>query len=413
MLKKVVALSTAAMLLLTPMGASAVTWGEVVNGLRTSNTFKQDGLTATKDGDSYTFTGGKIEGNVAVNPFRFGVNGKFYFNGVQFESMDIYTNEGKCYIVLDKDTKAGSVYTFAEKNGQIELVNKGTIGTDEDINVSLEGNSHLINEGTIGTDEFASIFLYGGSSHLTNRGTLKAGEGTFWPTQNDDEHYESIPNVAGYAIADVESGTQAEAEKLVDRMYTFDTPGTYTIIVTLDWEDEDGGHTKSFIVTRTVAAEAEDEGPSEEEIRHDMEMKRQAEAVGGVTGSPYWIKQMYLGYHSYNLRLAIDGEPVVMRERLSWNADKTKAISLRVNTVSPEKLTMRFDENVLEVFERTNITVVTLVDKNGAAVMQYNVADLRAAYDQYGLSGKDMLVVGGADDDVMKIGEDGQLVPVE
>ena len=102
-----------------------------------------------------------------------------------------------------------------------------------------------------------------------------------------------------------------------------------------------------------------------------------------------------------------------MRERLNWNADKSKGISLRVNTVAPEKLTMRFDEKVLEVFERTNITTVTLLDKNGAAVMQYNVSDLRAAYDQYGLNDTDQLVVGGVDDDVMKIGADGQLVPVE
>ena len=111
--------------------------------------------------------------------------------------------------------------------------------------------------------------------------------------------------------------------------------------------------------------------------------------------------------------LLIDGQPVTMRERLNWNADKSKGISLRVNTVAPEKLTMRFDEKVLEVFERTNITTVTLLDKNGAAVMQYNVSDLRAAYDQYGLNDADQLVVGGVDDDVMKIGADGQLVPVE
>ena len=45
--------------------------------------------------------------------------------------------------------------------------------------------------------------------------------------------------------------------------------------------------------------------------------------------------------------------------------------------------------------------------------MQYNVSDLRAAYDQYGLSDADQLGVGGMDDDVMKIGADGQLVPVE
>ena len=74
---------------------------------------------------------------------------------------------------------------------------------------------------------------------------------------------------------------------------------------------------------------------------------------------------------------------------------------------------MRFDEKVLEVLERTNITTVTLLNRSGAAVMQYNVSDLRAAYDQYGLSDADQLVVGGMDDDVMKIGADGQLVPVE
>ena len=47
------------------------------------------------------------------------------------------------------------------------------------------------------------------------------------------------------------------------------------------------------------------------------------------------------------------------------------------------------------------------------ALELYNVSDLRAAYDQYGLNDADQLVVGGVDDDVMKIGADGQLVPVE
>ena len=265
---------------------------------------------------------------------------------------------------------------------------------------------------SIGRGEVTDIII-NKNGHLTNKGTLKTGEGAYYPTIDCDyekDEYQVISNVSAYAWDHVKAGTQEEAEKLVDRMFSFETPGTYNVIVTLNWEDENGEHHKDFIVTRTVS---EDEGPSEEEIRHDMEMKRQAEAIGGVYGSPYWIKQLYLGYHSYNLRLLIDGQPVTMRERLNWNADKSKGISLRVNTVAPEKLTMRFDEKVLEVFERTNITTVTLLDKNGAAVMQYNVSDLRAAYDQYGLNDADQLVVGGVDDDVMKIGADGQLVPVE
>ena len=208
------------------------------------------------------------------------------------------------------------------------------------------------------------------------------------------------------------STTQAEIQSQLAALPIWEKPGEYTVLIKCVGEnDEVTYEAVTILVEEEKPAEPMD--MSEEAFRHEMEMKRQAGAVGGVYGSPYWIKQLYLGYHSYNLRLLIDGQPVTMRERLNWNADKSKGISLRVNTVAPEKLTMRFDEKVLEVFERTNITTVTLLDKNGAAVMQYNVSDLRAAYDQYGLNDADQLVVGGVDDDVMKIGADGQLVPVE
>ena len=391
MLKKVIALSTAAMILLTPMSASAVTWGQIASGLQASNTFKEDKLTVTKDGDTYTFTGGEIELNMGGGfSGSFQKGGSFFFNGVQIAYMDIIANNEKYYVVLDKNTKVENVWMSTKENGEVKLVN----------------------EGVIGDGEYTSVFVYK-NVHLTNRGTLKAAENVYYPTGDQESGTEGqkVSNISAYTSDFVQAGVQEEAEKSVDRRFSFETPGTYNVIVTLYWEDENGEfHYKDFIVTRTVG---EDEGPSEEEIRHDMEMKRQAEAIGGVYGSPYWIKQMYLGYHSYNLRLLIDGQPVTMRERLNWNADKSKGISLRVNTVAPEKLTMRFDEKVLEVFERTNITTVTLLDKNGAAVMQYNVSDLRAAYDQYGLNDADQLVVGGVDDDVMKIGADGQLVPVE
>ena len=391
MLKKVIALSTAAMILLTPMSASAVTWRQIASGLQTSNTFKEDKLTVTKDGDTYTFTGGKIEFNMGGGfSDSFQKGGSFFFNGVQIAYVDITADNEKYYVVLDKDTKVENVWMSTKGNGEVKLVN----------------------EGVIGDGEYTSVFVYE-NGHLTNKGTLKAAEDKYYPAvdQDGETKGQKVSNISAYTSDFVQAGTQEEAEKLVDRRFSFETPGTYNVIVTLTWEDENGEpHYKDFIVTRTVG---EDEGPSEEEIRHDMEMKRQAEAIGGVYGSPYWIKQLYLGYHSYNLRLLIDGQPVTMRERLNWNADKSKGISLRVNTVAPEKLTMRFDEKVLEVFERTNITTVTLLDKNGAAVMQYNVSDLRAAYDQYGLNDADQLVVGGVDDDVMKIGADGQLVPVE
>ncbi len=66
MLKKVIALSTAAMILLTPMSASAVTWKDVVGGLRTKGSYTDGKLTATRDGDTYTITGGELEGYLSL-----------------------------------------------------------------------------------------------------------------------------------------------------------------------------------------------------------------------------------------------------------------------------------------------------------------------------------------------------------
>ena len=119
-----------------------------------------------------------------------------------------------------------------------------------------------------------------------------------------------------------------------------------------------------------------------------------------------------MGYHSYNLCLFIDQKQVNFRERVHWIGDQLKGITLRVNTVEPQNITMRFDERVLDVFERTNIAVVTLVDKNGDTIMEYYVEDLRSVYDQYKLNNRDLMVVGGADDEVMKIVK-GKMTPIE
>ena len=65
MLKKTAALTVSAVLLLQPMTASAVTWNNIVDGLRNSgsNRYTEDGTTIEKDGDNYTVTGGTIDGS--------------------------------------------------------------------------------------------------------------------------------------------------------------------------------------------------------------------------------------------------------------------------------------------------------------------------------------------------------------
>ncbi len=148
---------------------------------------------------------------------------------------------------------------------------------------------------------------------------------------------------------------------------------------------------------------------------HEREVKRHAEKLGGITASPEWVKQLFLGYMSLNLRMYEEGEQILFRERLAWadTDDGTLNLTLRVNIAEPKALTIRLDENVLDKLEQANISVITLLAKDGTPVMQYKVSDLRGAYTQYGLSGTDLLVVGGADDAVMKIGADGVMKPVE
>ena len=292
-----------------------------------------------------------------------------------------------------------------DKGATVNVTNNGSaaaafIGAADGANASLK------NDGQIGNGEGVPLSSYAaenGRLTVTGNGslepyTLKMEDGT-------ERTVSMIAQFGGNLSAD-------EIKQRVGEMVQFDSPGDYLVMVIT--EDENGEEVFHYVPVHIEnPQDFEDEYYEAARFRHEMEMKRQEEAIGGVYGSPYWVKQLYLGYHSYNLRLFVGETRENFREKLSWSADGSKGVSLRVNDENPEKLTMRFDEKVLEVLERTNITTVTLLNRSGAAVMQYNVSDLRAAYDQYGLGDADQLVVGGMDDDVMKIGADGQLVPVE
>ena len=321
------------------------------------------------------------------------------------------TGDGKTLITIkweDGESKelSGELSIDAwDKGATVNVTNNGSaaaafIGAADGANASLK------NDGQIGNGEGVPLSSYAaenGRLTVTGNGslepyTLKMEDGT-------ERAVSMIAQFGGNLSAD-------EIKQRVGEMVQFDSPGDYLVMVIT--EDENGEAVFHYVPVHIEnQQDFEDEYYEAAQFRHEMEMKRQEEAIGGVYGSPYWVKQLYLGYHSYNLRLFVGETRENFREKLSWSADGSKGVSLRVNDENPEKLTMRFDEKVLEVLERTNITTVTLLNRSGAAVMQYNVSDLRAAYDQYGLSDADQLVVGGMDDDVMKIGADGQLVPVE
>ena len=404
----------------------------------------------------YTGEGGEVvgENNGTVNSLYAGADGgqvSAVNNGKVKEEIraDASHKSMKADVTVINNGEADRMYVSAGENGMLNVENNGRLTGDGKTRITIEwedGEFSRELSGELSIDAWDK----GATVNVTNNGSaaaafIGAADGANVGLKNDGQigNGEGIP-LSSYAAENgrltvtgsgslepytlkMEDGTERtvsmiaqfggnpsaeEIKRRVGEMVQFDSPGDYLVMVIT--EDENGEEVFHYVPVHIEnPQDFEDEYYEAARFRHEMEMKRQEEAIGGVYGSPYWVKQLYLGYHSYNLRLFVGETRENFREKLSWSADGSKDVSLRVNDENPEKLTMRFDEKVLEVFERTNITTVTLLNKSGAAVMQYNVSDLRAAYDQYGLSDADQLVVGGMDDDVMKIGADGQLVPVE
>ena len=504
MLKKTAALTVSAVLLLQPMTASAVTWSNIVDGLRNSgsNRYTEDGTTIEKDGDSYTISGGTItgsgssiyshdfgnnanvllknlivEGYVSVSAWdgdqirlevdkdtliKRGISGLadgtgnsvIIVNNGKVRSVSIETENGGYGSVTNNGEVNDRIYGYADGNGSISEIENAENGTTGYISINADGQGsqvNAVNNGNGGyirmgfVQDSKTTFESGHITNFVNNGdmiNLKVGmgDGTFNFENNGTYLNDDVLHVS------VQKGTPVE--EIISQ--TEGLPNAnYINVVEIEQDEYDSwSYVKSYIIIDGVKldddSDDDPENPNEPEDpeqpenpeqpetpeqpeatqqptfevskydqeRHEMEEKRKEEAIGGVYGSPYWVKQLYLGYHSLNLRLFVGEQQSNFKQSLSWMPDSTKQLTLRVNTDAPEKLTMRLDEKALETLERTEFSVITLLDKSGNAVMQYSLTDLRSVYDQYGLSGDDQMVVGGANDDVMKI-VNGEMKPIE
>ena len=508
MLKKTAALTVSAVLLLQPMTASAVTWNNIVNGLRNSgsNRYTEDGTTIEKDGENYTISGGTITGDngASINKNYFGDHANVFLkNLIVDKAVSVNAHDGtQIRVEIDQDTMikkwisgivdgAGSSITivnngnigaatgWAKDGGYISMTNNGIAGVSvdgqadgKDSVVEIENTENgvtkgmaigasgqgakvsAVNNGSIngakkddkgtttitraigigGTDDFdaensgyileftnngnvsgqVDIYLGNGTSVLNNNGTVDK-ELFYEENVNVLEGTsieEILQRVDGMLVGDYfdvnEYAKNEYDEWEVVRSYSVgDEPENPD-----DSEDPENPEQPETPEQPEATQQPTIEVSKYDQERHEMEEKRKEEAIGGVYGSPYWVKQLYLGYHSLNLRLFVGEQQSNFKQSLSWMPDSTKQLALRVNTDAPEKLTMRLDEKALETLERTEFSVITLLDKSGNAVMQYSLTDLRSVYDQYGLSGDDQMVVGGANDDVMKI-VNGEMKPIE
>lgn len=464
MFKKCIALLTASVLLLTPMTAGAVTWGDIMTGIHTTGSFSGGGTTAVKENDTITVSGGEVEfrtedhDDLSYHSIdEIDESGNYVFEDVAFvgkHDLAIIGNGSTTVTfgdTVDFSGISGIVVRFRMPESSVHIENNATITSGEEgappIGMFLEADGHSLfsmsGSGTLDSEYQEAVYVYMPVENVDFENVdafiSKAEESI-----KEQVDLESIQQSQVLLIPDGVSAAEYmlhlhEGEEYVspyqvvygDLDLTAASPSTpapeqsaapddpETPSTTPAPEQPDTTPAPEATPEPTPAPEQEDNGPSEEQIRHEMEMKRQEEAVGGITGSPYWCSQLFLNYHSRNLWLHdAEGRKTNFREHISWEGEyPNKRLLLRVNNMaSTDGLTMRFDEETLNAFDKSGIVTVILANTVNGRVepfMQYSVSDLRAAREQYGLAPEELLVVGGMDDEVMKSAIGGTPVPVE
>ena len=132
-----------------------------------------------------------------------------------------------------------------------------------------------------------------------------------------------------------------------------------------------------------------------------MEEIREAQIVGGVKGSPYWLWQAYLGSGSIDLRLYDVKQPVfpkqiLFRERVAYagSADE-KCLNLTVRDA--QQIELRVDAQALAKMAQAGITAVAIRNAGGEELAAYALADVQAIYGFFALEEGEILCLQGED----------------
>lgn len=311
--------------------------------------------------------------------------------------------------VRNEDNPPDGLWVSAENGGTAAAINDGTINGEIGGGAYGEGSMADVVNTENGTADTSWVDAHGGELALNNEGEVKGTLSVSIGTQsNEVTSTDTVAqlleqtgvDISGYSNVDIYTANQDG--ELIAR-YSVAADGTVVLEEVL-MEQGGGGFDDPRFWT-------------EERIRHDKEEERKAAAIGGVYGSPYWLKQLYLGYMSLNLRLFSGEDQLLFKESLSWVPDTgklgEKVLTLKVKSEDTSALTMRLDGSVIEKLEQAGIVSINIVDGAGNLFMEYKVQDLKDARAMYGLTEAEYIVVGAADADVLKIAEDGTVSPIE
>lgn len=142
-----------------------------------------------------------------------------------------------------------------------------------------------------------------------------------------------------------------------------------------------------------------------------LEELRQAQIVGGVKGSPYWLWQAYLGSGSLSLRLYEVEEPIfpkqlLFKERVEYQSDGGKAMTLTIRPET-ERVELRIDMQALDLLDRAGIVSIAVKNGAGDEVCAYACEDVRAVMDFFQLAEGETICLQGEDAPVYAYSADG------
>ena len=395
MFKKVLALTLALVMLLMPMTASAVTWKEIVDsgysysGLNVQVSKDEEGTVVVDAIDpekSAVVTFGYRWDSETDETTYLGYideSGNYVFKNVMLFSAGIQANDkDDIHVTFDDSTKMSHLYIIAHNDSSVSVTNNTDISYGIYTYILPDGSKvKVTGNGTI------SGFEYGDNAESPLLIEIDA----------DGSGQEAINKAYQYAKENV----KIDLSQIV--LNSTEKYGVYEI-----WYINSDGEWE-YIEIEIL--------PEEEEPEPDpIELQRQAEGIGGVTTSPVWNWQGYLGHSSKPMWIYVNGEKTMMRQRLFWLGDGTKNHTCRINLDEPDpaSVELRIGLDMLRTAQRAEISVISILDKEGNPVAQFAVSDLMGAFEQYGLVEGELLCVSGdADAEVMKVTLDGEYLPLE
>lgn len=408
MLKKALALTLAAVMLLMPMTASAVTWGEIQTVLQNTNRYRTGDTLVTKDGNTITVEGGNVE-EIYINE-----TGNYVFNGVTIggETLVVGAYDGKVVtLTLNKDTKFNTTLFGVD------------ISVGEDGKVIIHNDTEIV-----GNQDSLWIGYEGGTVQVDGSGTIRYNS-AYDEDKNNADSYSPVEFSANLGNWESSEEMLNAVKNSISIDQTIVTAGNVQPMHIYCYSDDDDTYMEYYVNQNGELYQVNEDGTAtlidanflkeEEEpyVEPDpVEVQRQLEGIGGVTTSPVWNWQGYLGHSSKPMWIYVNGEKTLMRQQLFWLGDSTKNHTCRVNVAEPDpaSIELRVGLDMLRTAKRAEISVISILDKENNPVAQFAVSDLMAAFEQYGLVEGELLCVSAdADAEVMKVTLEGEYLPLE